>query len=98
MTQYFSFALLFLLSGRGASNTTGARPEAKPEACTQTRVVRIPVHTQGAQETAEAMEENPAALIVSPGAAEEPPEGPRSFDVFEDASLVINDTLRQRKG
>jgi len=95
MTQYFSVALLFL-SALGASNTTGAWPEAKPEACTQTRVVRIPVHTQGAQETAEAMDESPAALIVSPGAAEEPPEGPSSFDVFEDGSLLINDPLRHR--
>jgi hypothetical protein len=95
VTQHFSVAL-FLLFAFGAGNTASTQPETRPDVCTQTQVIRIPVHTQSAQETAEAVGGDPADLMISPGAPEEPPEGPSAFDVLEDGSFLISDPLRHR--
>jgi hypothetical protein len=51
---------------------------------------------QEAEEKEEVAGTDPADLMVSPGAAEEPPEGPTAFDVLADGSLLISDPLRLR--
>src|SRR5882672_242332 len=96
VTPQFSVALLFLLSTLGTSNITGVRAEPAPDACTLTQTIRIPVHMQNAQEKEEAAGADPSDLMVSPGAAEEPPEGPTAFDVLADGSFLISDPLRHR--
>ena len=59
------------------------------------RVVRIPFTTLALKQTGTASK--PAnALTVSAGGADERPEGPAAFDVFDDGSLLIADPLRKR--
>jgi len=90
--------LLFLLFGLLASDAPNGRPELESNVCTivLTRILRIPISMLGAQVTAESLNAAPATLLVSPGAADEPPAGPSGFDVLADGSLLINDPLRSR--
>lgn len=61
-----------------------------------TRVVRIPVQTLSPANSAEIAKGNPASLLISPGAADELPEGPNGFDILDDGRLLITDPLRRQ--
>ncbi len=90
--------LLFLLFGLPVSDAPNGRPELESDVCTipLTQVLRIPISTLGAPATAESLNVAPATLLVSTGAADEPPWGPSGFDVLDDGSLLIADPLRSR--
>ena len=75
--------------------SAGGLPQPPPgvRAIPLTRVVRVPLVTVEAA----ASGGNPAgALTVSPGAADELPEGPNGFDVLDDGRFLITDPLGQR--
>ena len=84
---------LILLFELVACDASGRRPEVAQNLCTipLTHVLRIPVTTLAPQTTADV---SPATLMISPGATDEPPEGPDGFDVLGDGSLLITDPLR----
>ncbi len=64
---------------------------------TLTRSVSIPLTTLAPVKSAEAeWNADRGALLASPGAEDELPEGPNGFDVLEDGSLLISDPLRDR--
>ena len=98
MARPFGVISLFLLSLLLAGDARAVRPELAPNLCTipLTRVLRIPVSTIGTQGTAESLNATRATLMISPGATDEPPEGPDGFDVLEDGTLLITDPLRSR--
>ena len=98
MARPFGVISLFLLSLLLAGDAPAVRPELAPNLCTipLTRVLRIPVSTIGTQGTAESLNATRATLMISPGATDEPPEGPDGFDVLEDGTLLITDPLRRR--
>jgi len=98
MARLFGVVSLFLLIGLLASDTPRARPDLAQNLCTipLTHVLRIPASTLSAKVTAESLKATPATLVLSPGAADEPPEGPDGFDVLEDGSLLITDPLRRQ--
>ena len=89
---------LILLCGVLASDAPGGRPELAPNLCTIpfTRVLRIPVSKLTEQDTTESVSAAAASLMISPGAADEAPEGPTGFDVLEDGSLLVTDPLRNQ--
>src|SRR5258708_265571 len=90
--------LCFLLSGLLVSDAPGGRPEPEQNVCTipSTQVLRLPVIKLSKQETAESPGAAPATLLISPGATDEPPEGPDGFAVLDDGTVVITDPLRSR--
>src|SRR6267378_448521 len=90
--------LLLLLCGPLMSDAPSGRRELEQKVCTipLTKTLRIPVGMLGAQDTPESLAATPASLMISPGAADEPPDGPRGFDVLDDGSLLITDPLRSR--
>ena len=99
MARPFGVISLFLLSGVLACDAPGVQqPEFAANLCTipLTQVLRIPVSTLGPQDTGESLNAAPATLMISLGATDEPPEGPDSFDVLEDGSVLITDPLRSR--
>lgn len=63
---------------------------------TRSRVVKIPVHLLTSDTSRAALRQNPGALTMTPGAQDELPRGPESFDVLDDGGLVITDPLQQR--
>src|SRR5882724_1615250 len=89
---------LILLLGLAACDASGGRTETAPGICTisLTRVLRIPISTLDAHTATESPDASPTTLLLSPGATDEPPEGPDGFDVLEDGSLLITDPLRSR--
>jgi hypothetical protein len=88
--------LLVLLSGPLAVDAPGDRTGLASNLCTitLTQVIRIPVRTLGTLDTAESLNAAPATLMIWPGAADAPAEGPAGFDVLNDGSLLITDPLR----
>jgi len=90
--------LLLLLCGPLVSDAPGGRRELDQKVCTipLTKILRIPVGMLGAQDTPESLAATTAPLMISPGAADDPPDGPRGFDVLDDGSLLITDPLRGR--
>ena len=81
-----------------ASSGCTARPGSRSSLCTipLTRVIKIPIVTLSGEDTRKAGNSDAANLLVSTGAADELPEGPASFDAFDDGSLLIADPLRSR--
>ena len=61
----------------------------------KSRTVRVPVRMLSSI-TPESMLEDPGALTISAGGEDELPQGPQSFDVFNDGSFVITDPLQRR--
>ncbi len=60
------------------------------------RTVQIPGHNLTTSSVIKTAMMDSGALALSPGAPEELPEGPNSFDVFKNGWLVINDPLTHR--
>ena len=60
------------------------------------RVVHIPFATLTPKQGGSTASKPVNTLTVSAGGADEPPEGPAAFDVFDDGSLLIADPLRKR--
>src|SRR5271166_1017530 len=77
-----------------SSGDEPARPQAELRLIPLTRTARIPVSMQEIQPTGKIPLGDPATLMVSPGAQDEPPEGPAAFDVLDDGSFLISDPLR----
>ena len=98
MARPSGIIFLFSVFGLLACAASGGRPEVVPNLCTipLTRVLRIPIATLAPQTTVESPNPASANLMVSKGAADEPPEGPDGFDVLDDGSLLITDPLRSR--
>jgi hypothetical protein len=88
------FLFLVTAFSNAGHGPIGLAPDVRTIALT--RVVRIPVSTASAQETAGPQNGDSANLSVWPGAADEPPEGPNGFDVLDDGSFLISDPLRGR--
>ena len=90
--------LCFVLSSLLASDTPGGRPEREQNVCTipLTQVLRVPVSSLGKPETEGGLSTADATLMISPGATDEPPEGPDGFDILDDGGLLITDPLRSR--
>jgi hypothetical protein len=88
--------LLLLLSLLVMSGALGCRSAPAQEICTiaQTQVIRIPVSTLHDENEMKAASAEPASLLISAGATDEPPEGPDGFDVLDDGVLLISDPLR----
>ena len=59
----------------------GQTPDAPPKVVAMSRVIRLPAQFSGA-----AVEK----LTLTPGAEDEEPQGPDSFDVLSDGSLVLD--------
>ena len=89
---------LFLIAASLASTSVGGQPRPEPAVrnITLARVVRIPVTTQKPQDVGQTAKPNVETLLLSPGAQDEPPEGPNGFDVLDDGSFLITDPLRRR--
>lgn len=103
MARFLGVISLFLLSGLLASQDPVKRAGLTPKLCSipGTRVLHIPVTPLAVPdsplpETSGTAANGLAALTISPGAADEPPEGPNGFDVMDDGSLLIVDPLRKR--
>lgn len=96
MARPICVSLLLLLFGALTSDAPSGRRGLEQKVCTipLTKTLRIPVSTLNAQDTLESMAATPASLMISPGAADEPPGGPSGFDVLDDGSLLITDPLR----
>src|ERR1051325_10893615 len=87
--------LLCLAAGCGADRSqapaagaSGNTPRAIPPTCSITiaaEQVRDP-----------ALAANKAALTLTAGAADEPPEGPTGFDVMPDGGFLVADPVRSR--
>lgn len=60
------------------------------------RTVRIPAHGITTPSLTKTASRDSGVLSLSPGATDELPEGPNSFDVFKNGWLVINDPLTHR--
>jgi hypothetical protein len=60
------------------------------------RVVRIPFTTLTPKQDASTATKPINTLMASAGGADELPEGPAAFDVFDDGGLLIADPLRKR--
>ena len=60
------------------------------------RTVHIAIALLNAQAGDAVMGQESSTLLVSPGAPDESPEGPDSFDVLEDGRVAIADPLRRR--
>jgi hypothetical protein len=87
-----SATILLLLALVGGNAPIGsADPAPDIRMISLTRVVRIPVQTQNPE-----IKEETAALLISPGAADELAEGPNGFDVLDDGSFLITDPLRSQ--
>jgi hypothetical protein len=89
---------ILLLAGLVGSNAGSGKANPGPDVRTVslTRVVRIPIQTLNPGTSKEPAKVDPAALLISPGAADELPEGPNGFDVLDDGSLLITDPLRHQ--
>lgn len=87
-------SVLFFVLVISGSGHEPARPQAEVRLIRLTRTVRIPVSMQEIQPTGKIPLGDPATLMVSPGAQDEPPNGPAGFDVLDDGSLLICDPLR----
>jgi len=98
MARPSGIIFLFSVFGLLACDASGGRPEVVPNLCTipLTRVLRIPIAMLTPQTAAEAPNASSANLLISPGAADEPPEGPDGFGVLDDGSLLVTDPLRSR--
>lgn len=94
MARPSGIVLLVLLSGLLVTDSPSGRsqPVSNARALPIARVVRIPTATLSSQTKLEAL--SAASLIVTSGAADEPPEGPNGFDVLENGTLLITDPLR----
>jgi len=90
-------ALLVLLGGLLLVRPLTLQPRPEPVAHTieRTRNVRIPSTTLGS-ETGVHDSRRADTVLVSGGGADELPEGPAGFDVFDDGSFLIADPLRKR--
>jgi len=79
------------------SNAGGGQPlpESGVRTIPLTRSVRLPTIKLSQGQDLEDLSGN-SALVVWPGATDEPPEGPNGFDVFDDGSFVIADPLPKR--
>jgi hypothetical protein len=77
---------LSLLQGGAGGQQPQAPVQAPVRTIALTRTVRIPL----------GLEDGPGVLPVSPGAEDEPPEGPAGFDVLDDGSFLISDSLVPR--
>jgi hypothetical protein len=82
-----------LLLARQLGSQTGA--ETSAGSTVPSRVIRIPLATL-AQDKSDAAPTPDDALLVSEGGADELPEGPSGFDVFDDGSFLIADPMRKR--
>lgn len=61
-----------------------------------TRTLKLPVRVLQAAGDSSAAARDSAALLVWPGATDEPPEGPAGFDVFDDGRVLVADPLQKR--
>jgi len=87
--------LIFLFFGFLTSDAPGRQTGPPRDASSApTRVIKIPVRAITTQEVSGTANADRAALLVSPGAEDELPEGPNGFDVLGDDSLAITDPLR----
>lgn len=89
-------AFLALATVVAGGQTAGAPPDAGSRIVQITRVVRIPLRTVAAHETAQDSTTQLPGLAVSKGGDDEPPQGPDGFDVSADGSFLITDPLMQR--
>src|SRR5437588_4749277 len=98
MARCSALILIFLLGVLPAWNAPRALPGDGANFCAipLTQVVEIPISRQGAPGTAPSPGGDAPTLMISPGATDELPEGPDSFDVLDDGSLLITDPLRSR--
>jgi len=84
-----------LIQGLSAPQST-ASPRVASCVVPLSQTVRIPVNMLGASEQPDTRDTSIPTLLVSKGAVDELPEGPASFDVLQDGSIVIVDPLRKR--
>lgn len=91
-----AFLACALLLTHRPMGQTGSAVEGRT--IVRTRVVHIPFTTLASKQPAGAnTKAKPAStLSVSAGGADELPEGPAAFDVFDDGSLLIADPLQKR--
>ncbi len=92
MTRLFGVVIL-LTSALLLESGGEGRPQVEARTIPITRVVRIPLAVLGSQEVSG---NNSTVLAASPGAAEELPEGPNGFDIFEEENILISDPLHNR--
>jgi hypothetical protein len=85
-------ALGALLLGSAAAWRLGPQPETR--VVPRERVINIPIDIL--RGTGPSGAQDPATVLVSPGAVDEQPEGPNGFDVLEDGSILLSDPLRNR--
>ena len=95
--RYSSISLLLmscLMTGTSQNQSRAPQPVRKVAI---TRTLTIPLTTQRAGSRASSgTAGRSTALTVSPGAADEQPEGPTGFDVFDDGDVLIADPLQKR--
>ncbi len=88
--------VVLAVSSVGPSGTAPTAAASSPRSIALTRTIRIPVNVLGPSDAIAAPNADPATLTIAPGAADERPEGPDSFDVLDDGSLVVTDPIRNR--
>jgi hypothetical protein len=98
MARPAGIILIVAISGLLVMSAPKGRLEPQPEARTipLARVIRFPIKILRGPDIEGTKTTDSAILTVSPGAVEEQPEGPSSFDVLEDGSIVLSDPLRSR--
>lgn len=87
-------ALSGLLINSGPTGRLNPGPDARIIPLSQT--LRIAVETLGPSDSSGRQNLDSPALLISPGEADELPEGPDGFDVLDDGRLLITDPLRNR--
>jgi hypothetical protein len=98
MARPAGIILIVAISGLLVISAPKGRPVPQPEARTipLARVIRIPIKILRGPDNEGTKNTDSAILTVSPGAVDEQPEGPNSFDVLEDGSILLSDPLRNR--
>src|SRR5271165_3213301 len=88
--------ILVMATAFAGGRAVGAPQEAGSRTVQLTRVVRIPLRTVAADETAQDSTSKFPDLSVMRGGEDEAPQGPDGFDVRNDGSFLITDPLMGR--
>ena len=96
--RYLGVLLTLVLSASPAGSGPGSplQTSQNSRVVVLTRVIRIPTHLLKTAGASEKRENDAGSLTVSPGGKDEQPDGPNSFDVFEDGRVLITDPLAGR--
>ena len=99
MAQPFRILLASAILSGSLSSPVGSQASEQPRvrAIPLTKSIHLPMLKRSDTDTSDrALSGMSPMLSLSPGAIDEPPEGPSGFDVFDDGTLLLTDPLVER--